>query len=32
MADSWARVAASLSLAEVPERRIAVAQSFADAP
>ncbi|MEP6830801.1 MAG: ribonucleotide reductase N-terminal alpha domain-containing protein, partial [Rhizomicrobium sp.] len=31
VADSWARVAASLSLAEVPERRIAVAQSFATA-
>jgi ribonucleoside-diphosphate reductase alpha chain len=31
VADSWARVTASLSLAEVPERRIAVAQSFATA-
>ena len=31
VADSWARVAASLSLAEVPERRIPVAQSFASA-
>ncbi|MEO8895384.1 MAG: ribonucleotide reductase N-terminal alpha domain-containing protein, partial [Rhizomicrobium sp.] len=29
VADSWARVAASLSLAEAPERRISVAQSFA---
>jgi ribonucleoside-diphosphate reductase alpha chain len=29
--DSWARVAASLSLAEAPERRIPVAQSFAAA-
>jgi ribonucleoside-diphosphate reductase alpha chain len=31
VADSWARVAASLSLAEAPERRIPVAQSFAAA-
>jgi ribonucleoside-diphosphate reductase alpha chain len=29
VADSWARVAVSLSLAEAPERRISVAQSFA---
>ncbi len=31
VADSWARVAASLAMAEAPERRIAVAQSFAAA-
>jgi ribonucleoside-diphosphate reductase alpha chain len=29
IADSWARVAASLAMAEAPERRIAAAQSFA---
>ncbi|MES2292801.1 MAG: adenosylcobalamin-dependent ribonucleoside-diphosphate reductase [Pseudomonadota bacterium] len=31
IADSWARVAASLAMAEAPERRIAAAQSFAGA-
>jgi ribonucleoside-diphosphate reductase alpha chain len=31
VADSWTRVAASLSLAEAPERRITAAQSFAGA-
>jgi ribonucleoside-diphosphate reductase alpha chain len=31
VADSWARVAASLAMAEAPERRIAVAGSFASA-
>src|SRR5665213_3757934 len=31
VADSWARVAASLAMAEAPERRIPVAQSFASA-
>jgi ribonucleoside-diphosphate reductase alpha chain len=31
LGDSWARVAASLALAEKPERRIAVAGSFAQA-
>ncbi len=31
LGDSWARVAASLALAEAPERRIAAAQSFAGA-
>ena len=31
IADSWARVAASLAMAEAPERRIPAAQSFAAA-
>jgi ribonucleoside-diphosphate reductase alpha chain len=31
MADTWARVAASLAMAEAPERRIPAAQSFATA-
>ena len=31
VADSWARVAASLAMAEAPERRIPVAQAFASA-